>query len=1004
MQIYPSREQRLLLFENNTYRRDSTQIVMREFMSGRSGMSLSPELHCICDGDVTVLFSGATLTKIRGGRSLKALFDALRHRSEFDFPTFNRAALLVGNPEYVLEQLLERGFLISSNACSENSRRCHEPGPDESPVRLFIRLSDDPTAPHLYHFNCPAGMRPRSAGAVNVERLLQTLTDCSGLLERSGWEAVVLFSLGDDAPPPELLRPMLQSIGKWRAAEEKRHMLRLIALTTVKGLAALADLDDMPERCTVYLSIESSCRSGDNERWREAGELMERLACRFGTIIPIVQLSEDDDCDDIGGFIRAASPEVIRLQLPFLTRRCPSEERAGAGRAMAEKAFRLFKNLRRQGIRETTIGSLALALAEETPRRSLCAYGGYDGPGGSWRTGMCYLSDFHAGLSGREEHLAPAAPAAEKGEGCSRECIALALCQGGCAFARSLALSGDGPQDIFHCSLLRHLTELILRDWISKDRDRNAGRSGAADVSLPSTDVKAVRELAGASSELLFEELCGGASLLGRSYYVPPFVFLISRRGYTALYHSLSLRKVFGGGHLESVFRKSRGAGETSPRSFPLGEYLELLSANGDIRRAREDLAMLIDLEMLVPEWLDPMEPLSRASADRIFCRHRIGLLYLLVSNECNLRCSYCSIECGERKPEHYIYSRMSPQTAQKGLSLFAGLLDSSVRSPQVIFYGGEPLLNWPAIEDSLHRIRDMEKEGLFNGAAVECSIVCNGTLVTPEIASQMRKLSLRASVSIDGLARHHDLYRRFRDGRGSWHEAVRGYRLLKDHLGECGISCTLGSHNLDDIEEIAEFFAGSLECRGLGFNLIKGLPAGNDLDVPSGLVTDKIIRAYGIFRRYGVYEDRITRKIRSFVDEEPWIFDCAGYGGQIALCADGVTGPCHIAADAHRFIWGHIDEEDLAGKIAEGSLTRQWCRRSPLLMQQCSDCIGLGICGGGCADEAFVKGGSIDAVDRAFCDHCRHLLEWMFDDLAAKMQESGALTCAPGRRMVKGV
>lgn len=1003
MQIYPSREQRLLIFENNTYRRDSTQIVMRDFMGGRSALSLSRELHCICDGDVTLLFNGATLRKAGGGRSLAALFDALRHRSEFDYTSFAKAALLVGNPEYILEQMIERGFLISSDASSEDSRRCREPGHDESPVRLFVRLSDDPTAPHLYHFDCLAGMRSRSSDAVTPERLSQTLDEYSGLLDRSGSEGVVLFSLGDETPPPELLRRMLQSIGTWRAAEEKSHMLRLIALTTVKGLAALADLDEMPERCTVYLSIDSACRSGDKERWREAGGLMERLACRFGTIIPIVQLSEDHDGCDIDELIRAASPEVIRLQLPYLTRRCPSAEREEAGRAMAENAFRLFKSLRRQGIRETTVGSLALAFAEESPRRSICAYGGHGGQGGCRRTGMCPLSGLHADLRGSEELPAPEEPSAEKGEGCSRECIAFALCQGGCAFARSLALSGDDSQDIFHCSLMRHLTELILRDWISTDRNRNAGRSGAADLSLPSTAVQAVKELAGASSELLFEELCGGASLLDRRYYVSPFVFLICRRGYTALYHSLSLRKVFGGRHLESVFRKSRGTAKTPPRSFPLREYLELISDDGDIRRAREDLAMLLDLELLVPEGLDPMEPLRRESSNRIFSRHRIGLLYLLVSNDCNLRCRYCSIECGERKPEHFIYSRMSTQTAEKGLRLFLRLLDSRVRSPQVIFYGGEPLLNWPVIEDSIHRIRDMEKEGLFNGAAVECSIVCNGTLVTPEIASQMRKLSLRASVSIDGLARHHDLYRRYRDGRGSWDEAVRGYRLLKDHLGECGISCTLGAHNLDDIEEIAEFFAGSLECRGLGFNLIKGLPAGNDLDVPSGLVTDKIIRAYGIFRRYGVYEDRITRKIRSFVDEEPWIFDCAGYGGQIALCADGVTGPCHIAADAHRFIWGHIDEEDLAGKIAEGSLTRQWCRRSPLLMQQCSDCPGLGICGGGCADEAFIKGGSIDIVDRAFCDHCLHLLGWMFDDLAAKMKESGALPCASGRRMVTG-
>ncbi|MGV8118810.1 MAG: radical SAM protein [Candidatus Xenobiia bacterium LiM19] len=1015
MQIYPSRSQRMLLFENCTYRRENTQGLIRAFISGSSAMRLSPQLHCITEGGSTVLFNGYTLKKALGGRSLSLLFESLTERSAFDYPFFSKAALSIGNPERIMEELAERGFLIAAGNDEKAARWCTDSGCSDSPWRLFIQLSADPVSPHLYHFSDQMEMGLNGRPSMTPEVLSKVLADFSRRIGESTAEVVVLLTLGDAPPAPEVLCLLFQQIEEWRTGEERNRPARLLILTTVKGISAMSALSALPRQCTFYISLASHCGSSTaflsqkerSRRWREAGTLIGLCRERFGSLIPLVPISAEEDegsREAFDEFLSLASPEVLRLQLPYLTSQCSPAERSEAGRRLAEKAFRVFQKLRQQGIRETTVGSLALSFSEESPRRSICACNdcrqiSYSGDG---RMGSCPLSHDYGNDARPSLQKVNCSSMTSEGESesCPGDCIAHALCQGGCAYAASLTEAESGNPDIFQCSLMRSLTGCMIREWSSASL---GGAQAASALSFPSDEVKVVKELSGVSSELLFEEFTGGASLLDRQFCISPFVFLIRRRGYSALYHSLTLKKLFGDEALVSLYMQSRRGGKSPPRSLPLREYLNSLSCSGDLSQAKEDLAMLLDLEFLVPQGSDPMEPLRRARENRVFSRHRIGLIYLLVSNECNLRCRYCSIECADRKPEGFSYSHMSPLLARKGIRLFLSLLDSRVKSPQVVFYGGEPLLNWNVIDDSLGIIRDMEQQGLFNGAAAECSIVCNGTLVTPEIAKKIKSHSLRASVSIDGLARHHDLYRRYRDGRPSWDDSLRGYRLLKDHLGECGISCTLGLHNIDDIEEISEFFASRLECRGLGFNMIKGLPAGSDLDISSRQVTEKIIKAYEIFRRYGVYEDRITRKIRSFVDEEPWIYDCAGYGGQIALCADGAIGPCHIAADAHRFIWGNIDEDGIAGKIEKSSLTREWCRRSPLLMDECSDCIGLGICGGGCADEAFVKCGSISALDRAFCEHCRLLIEWMCDDLVKKMKDTGNFTGIQGRKPVKG-
>ncbi|MHC9544579.1 MAG: radical SAM protein [Vulcanimicrobiota bacterium] len=479
----------------------------------------------------------------------------------------------------------------------------------------------------------------------------------------------------------------------------------------------------------------------------------------------------------------------------------------------------------------------------------------------------------------------------------------------------------------------------------------------------------------------------GSEQGLGTAWRLSPFTFLFRRKDYSVFYHSLGLNKIFGDERLAKLHEMGK-----SGQLHGTEAWKEVL-ASPDGRDVSGDLSLLIDGRFLIPEGVDPFLPLAGKQGQCSLKKPHIGLLYLLITNECNLRCGYCSIESPVRKPQSFIYHSMTAEMARRGVDLFFEVLNPSAREPRVFYYGGEPLLNWIVFQDSLSYIREKEEKGVTQGRKMDISLVCNGTLVTEENVKVMKALSLSASVSLDGMKHHHDLMRVFRRGGGSWEDSLRGYFLIRKYTGRCGVSCTVGPHNLDDIEVVAEFFATRLECRGLGFNIMKGLPSGNSVEVSAEMVTRQLIKAYQVFRRYGIYEDRIMRKVSAFVNEEPWIHDCGGYGGQIALCADGVLGPCHIAADDHRFCWGHLDDRDIRDRILHSELTHDFCRRSPVTMKECFDCVGLGICGGGCAEEAYVKHGDIFALDRNFCIHCKTLIEWMCDDLAVKLRTSGELS-----------
>jgi uncharacterized protein len=484
-------------------------------------------------------------------------------------------------------------------------------------------------------------------------------------------------------------------------------------------------------------------------------------------------------------------------------------------------------------------------------------------------------------------------------------------------------------------------------------------------------------------ADVFFQDGTPIETLLGMAFCLSPFVFLFRKKGIQALYHSLTLRKIVGDDRLSKIYRLGK-----SGASHVLSDYLALLNGDGNNIESFRELELLVRHGFLLPHYIDPLLSLRRKQKESRFHSPMVRTLYLHLSNDCNLRCRYCSIESLERKPPSFRYTHMSPRTARAGIDLFLRTLNRDVMDPRIIYYGGEPLLNPEALIDSISYIREKQSQGQFNGGTVDAFVVCNGTLVTEEIAAEMKRLSVGAAVSLDGERRHHDRLRRYKDGRGSWDDALRGYEILKRHLGECSILCTLGPHNYQDTEEITEFFASRLECRGMGFNILRGLPPGNGLEIPSALITREMIKAYRILRALGIHEDRIMRKISSFVNEEPRYYDCGCCGGQIALCADGFVGPCHNAADAHRFCWGTIDDPFIDETILQGELMRDWCRRAPLAMGQCIDCVGLGICGGGCADEAYMKSGDIFALDEGFCTHTRELIDWMFEDLAVHLLE----------------
>jgi uncharacterized protein len=356
-------------------------------------------------------------------------------------------------------------------------------------------------------------------------------------------------------------------------------------------------------------------------------------------------------------------------------------------------------------------------------------------------------------------------------------------------------------------------------------------------------------------------------------------------------------------------------------------------------------------------------------------------LVYFILTEKCNFRCRYCFIK--NQEPPDHNSGNMTPGIAIKGLDFFCRLIAEDPKQFEsektIVFYGGEPLLNWTVLKILLGKIEEYIQSGKLPKKTI-LNMVTNGSLVTDEIAKKLKDCNVQVSISIDGDSFATNSSRIYADGKPVYQDIKRGFLVCKENRMNIGASCTLSEASISDFDTTIKVLLDECQVTNLGFNL---MIAGEDKlnDGYNERAAKFIIDAFKVFRERGVYEDRIMRKATSFVENKVWPFDCGATGGnQIVIAPDGDIGICHGFLAKRKYFPTNVYDDDF--DINEDPDYKEWSMRSPLNMPQCQKCPALGICGGGCPFQSEIEKGSIWALDDRFCVHAKMTLEWLIWDL----------------------
>lgn len=350
-------------------------------------------------------------------------------------------------------------------------------------------------------------------------------------------------------------------------------------------------------------------------------------------------------------------------------------------------------------------------------------------------------------------------------------------------------------------------------------------------------------------------------------------------------------------------------------------------------------------------------------SIDVISRPTNVKAICLNVAHTCNLSCEYCFAKGGKYHGPDAI---MTTETAKKAIDF---LIENSGNhyNLDVDFFGGEPLMNWDVVKETVDYARNLEEK--YN-KHFNFTLTTNGMLLDDDKIEYLNENMKNVVLSLDGRREIHDEFRKTIGGKGSFDTVVPKFQNFVSKRGdkEYYMRGTYTANNLDFTKDVKTYL-------DLGFKRTSLEP------VVGNSKSDYALKEEDLPVLFEEYEKLADMMIDAIDNNNKFIFyhymidlengPCAhkrisgcGSGTEyMAITPSGELYPCHQFVGNDDFIIGDINQGIIRDDIIE-----DFKKCNCYSKEECKSCWANMYCSGGCAANNYNANGDINETHDYSC------------------------------------
>jgi uncharacterized protein len=316
----------------------------------------------------------------------------------------------------------------------------------------------------------------------------------------------------------------------------------------------------------------------------------------------------------------------------------------------------------------------------------------------------------------------------------------------------------------------------------------------------------------------------------------------------------------------------------------------------------------------------------------------------LLLTNRCNLRCTYCYASGGEGPAKD-----LSPELARAAIDhACQNAKDPGQPHFELGFHGGgEPIQAWETLREATAYARSKD-------LSCHISMVSNGVWTARQREWILDNLD-SLNISFDGKQETQDRQRSFASGQGSFRAVMHTIEALEKAKFSYAIRMTATAPWLGQLPEDVRFICEGTSCQAMqvepAFNIRRGEHQGPTQEESESFV-DAFMEAFEIAHRAGRH--------LTYSGARPWLlaqsFCTAPYGALVVNPAGNVVACYEVASDSHP-----LAQMLTVGRIADSQVVVDHQARNALFTRleekraRCRDCFCYWHCAGDCYTRSSV-------------------------------------------------